>query len=195
MKQRILLITILLAPLGLLSSCSTSGETAVDAQASRVDQVRDAGAEVMPFDLDKTKHSFTTNDDGGVQTVFTLDPDDTEQLKLVRNHLSYIATEFQRGNFTDPADIHGSDMPGLGVLKTNPDRFSITYEKIATGGKLTYRSAEPEIVQAIHDWFEAQISDHGSDAVTHVPSTGMSAELMCAHHPETCAPSILKSAE
>jgi hypothetical protein len=147
----------------------------------------------MPFDLDKTKHSFTMNVDGGVQTVFTLDPTDTEQLELVRNHLSSIATAFQRGNFTDPTDIHGSDMPGLAVLKANPDLFSISYEKVETGAKLTYRSTEPEIVQAIHDWFEAQLSDHGSDAVTDVPSTGMSPKLMCAHHPETCAPSTLKS--
>ena len=77
----LLAATVLLAGVG-LAGCGADGST-----TTRQWEVREAGAEVMPFDLDKTKHSFVKTDDGGVQTVSTLTKNYTEQVALVREHL------------------------------------------------------------------------------------------------------------
>lgn len=75
-----------------LAGCGEDGST-----AARQEEVRLAGAEVMPFDPGKTKHSFVKTDDGGVQTVVSLDVDDAGQIRLVREHLFEIRDEFSAG--------------------------------------------------------------------------------------------------
>src|SRR4028119_144000 len=60
------------------------------------------GAQVMPFDLDKTTHTFEQSADGGVQTVTATRADDQEQILLIREHLQKEATAFSRGDFSDP---------------------------------------------------------------------------------------------
>lgn len=55
-------------------------------------------------------------------------------------------------------------MPGLAVLTTRFDELRIVYRDRPDGGEVTYRSASPDVVTALHDWFDAQLSDHGSHA-------------------------------
>ena len=130
---------------------------------SRQQEVAARGAEVMPFDLDRTTHRFEAQPWGGVQTVVADEPD-AEQVALVRAHLREEAGRFSRGDFDDPMAIHGMEMPGLTELRTGADRFEIGYADVPTGARLTYRTAEPELVRALHAWFDAQVSDHGSHA-------------------------------
>ena len=35
----------------------------------------------------------------------------------------------------------------------------------SAGAELTYRTADPKLVAALHKWFNAQLSDHGADAM------------------------------
>lgn len=72
----------------------------------------------MPFDLEKTTHIFTKTCDGGIQQVVAKDKSDSEQIRLIREHLLEISTEFSQSDFSKPAQIHGDDMPGLAVLKS-----------------------------------------------------------------------------
>ena len=172
----------------LLTGCAGQGEgttTTATTDQTRQAEVRTNGAAVMPFDLDKTKHTFTNTADGGDQTVTVRDPRDPEQLDLLREHLREIAEEFSAGNFAAPAAIHGSAMPGLETLQARPDSYTITYIEQPDGAKLEYRSTDAEIIAALHDWFDAQLTDHGADA-TSGSMSGMPQELVCAHHPETC---------
>lgn len=67
--------------------------------ADRQVEVRSTGAAVMPFDLDETKHTFTKTEDGGVQTVFALDPSDQEQIARIRSHFRELQMEFSPGDF------------------------------------------------------------------------------------------------
>ena len=171
-----------------LVGCSVLGESQQNDDRARQSEVRVNGAAVMPFDLDKTAHTFIKTTDGGDQSVTVRDPAEAGQLDLVRGHLRDIADEFSAGNFTDPTTIHGADMPGLATLQARPDSFTIVFTELSDGAKLEYRSVDPTIVAALHDWFDAQLADHGSDATSDaMHSSGMTAELMCAHHPETCS--------
>lgn len=120
-----------------------------------------AGA-VMPFDLNRTKHIFTKTDSGGVEQVLVVDdPGDTTNLALIRSHLAQEAELFRSGNYSDPAKIHGMDMPGLKELEAGAKRVTVVYADLPAGAQITYSSAEPALVAAIHSWFDRQVADHG----------------------------------
>jgi hypothetical protein len=136
------------------------GQAGGDRQA----EVAERGAEVMPFDLDETTHRFEPTDDGLVQTVVADDPDDAEQVALVRSHLADEAERFAAGDLGDPASIHGGDMPGLAEIEAGADRIEVEYADAPAGATITYATSEPGLVAALHDWAEAQVSDHGDHA-------------------------------
>ncbi len=179
MRRRVLaLISIVL----LASAVAACGSSNTD-DAARQAAVRDAGATVMPFDLDKTKHYFEKSDTGGVQTVVALVPSDADQVRLVREHLHEIQIEFSAGRFDDPMAIHGADMPGVKALSEGAARFEISYADVDGGGQITYRTDDDTLVTALHDWFDAQLSDHGTDAITGMPDNNMTPEMWHKHHP------------
>ena len=135
-----------------------------DDAPSRQEAVAARGATVMPFDLEATTHTFDAADTGGVQTVVADNPTDQEQIALIRSHLQEEVQRFRRGDFGDPESIHGHDMPGLRTLAANADSLDITYGELDRGGEVVYASADPTIVTALHDWFAAQLRDHGAHA-------------------------------
>lgn len=126
-------------------------------------EVAEAGADVMPFDLDATTHVFDKLPDGGLQTVVA-DTEDAEQIALIRGHLAEEAERFARGDFHDPAMIHGDDMPGLHALVMGHEGLEITYAEVERGAEIRYRSEDPPLVEALHQWFDAQLMDHGEHA-------------------------------
>lgn len=138
--------------------------TTTTATAERQDDVADAGAEVMPFDLETTTHVFENTETGGLQEVVADDPADTEQIELIRDHLRLEARKFRHGDFNDPAAIHGDDMPGLAVLRDRYTGIVVLYEELPAGASITYTAEDPEVVDAIHQWFDAQLEDHGAHA-------------------------------
>lgn len=135
-------------------------------QSKHQEEVAARGAEVMPFDLERSTHIFEKTENGGQQQVIS-DDRDLEQIQLIQSHLRTIATQFSQGNFHDPQMIHGEDMAGLHALMMGADRLDITYTPLETGGQIIYTSDESELVNAIHQWFDAQVSDHGSHAQGH----------------------------
>jgi hypothetical protein len=141
------------------AGCS-SDESLAEQQA----EVADRGAEVMPFDLDATTHVFTKTDRGGVQVVTADDPGDQRQIDLIREHLTEERDGFARGDFDDPAQIHGHDMPGVAELTAGYADVVVTYAEAPAGAELTYTTDDAALVDAIHAWFDRQLLDHGDDA-------------------------------
>ena len=135
-----------------------------DDLAARQRDVNERGALVMPFDLEATTHIFAPTEDGGLQTLVADDPADEEQIALIRSHLRDEVAAFKQGDYGDPATIHGHDMPGLSVLESSTDKLMISYRDLPGGGEVTYRSTDATVIQALHDWFQAQLMDHGDDA-------------------------------
>jgi hypothetical protein len=123
------------------------------------------GQDVMPFDLGKTVHVFRMTSDGGTQKVVLREAwPDPEQVRLIQHHLSTEAAEFQKGNFADPAHLHGAHMPGLRELQAGARRVQITYRALSDGGEIRFRTRDIDLVTAVHRWFGAQLSEHGADA-------------------------------
>lgn len=157
--------TILLAALIVMAGMNAPMESFA-ADAGRQEEVAQRGAEIMPFSLKATTHIFTKSDDGGSQRVVVRNPSDGVQIQLIRMHLREIEAQFQRGDFSGPDRTHGADMPGLAQLRAaKPGQISITYKDIQGGGELTYHSDDPKLVSSLHVWFDAQLSDHGADAM------------------------------
>lgn len=138
--------------------------TDTTALAERRREVAARGALVMPFDLERTTHVFTPTSSGGVQTVVADDPADREQVGLVRAHVREEAVRFARGDFADPAAIHGEEMPGLAELRAGASRIEVEYEDVTAGGRIRYATTDAGLVRALHAWFAAQRSDHGAHA-------------------------------
>ena len=130
-------------------------------------EVARKGATVMPFDLMRTTHFFDDRKSGGVETVTANDKADAEQIKLIRGHLSAEAKRFGRGDFSDPARIHGEDMPGLATLSRAGSKLGVKYEPLPAGARLTYSSRDRAVVAALHEWFAAQRSDHAAHMHMH----------------------------
>ena len=132
----------------------------------RLDEVAERGAHVMPFDLEKTTHIFSKTDTGGIQQVIAQDKSDTEQINLIRSHLSAITKEFKQGHFSNPEKIHGTTMPGLAELKAaKSGQINIVYKELPDGAEITYSTHIEKLKLAIHQWFDAQLSDHARHAV------------------------------
>jgi len=147
------------------------------AQASspeRLEEVTQKGIHVMPFDLKQTQHIFTKTEAGGVQQVIARNPSNTRQVELIRQHLTKISQEFSHGDFANPAKIHGQDMPGLAALrKAKPGQLRVEYKELNDGAEITYSTEEPGLIAAIHRWFDAQLADHGPDAIPGRPHGAM----------------------
>lgn len=145
------------------------------ADAQRQAEVAKRGKDVMPFSLTATTHIFTKGPEGGVQRVIARQSSDTAQVKLVRMHLQEIREQFLKGDFSGPSHIHGQDMPGLAELKdAKPGQIDIAYKDVKGGGELTYKTSAATLVAALHKWFDAQLSDHGKDAMEgHAQHEGM----------------------
>jgi len=87
-------------------------------------------------------------------------------VQWVRQHLQDIRERFLKGDFSGPAHIHGQDMPGLADLKAaKPGQMAITYKDIEDGAELAFKTSDPALIAALHQWFDAQLSDHGKDAM------------------------------
>lgn len=127
-------------------------------------EVAKKGAQVMPFDLEKTTHRFEPKANGGLQTVVADNPTDRSQIALIQSHLQTEATKFEAGDFSDPAAIHGHTMPGLAGLESNYQSIDIQYAALADGGQIRYVTDNADSVSALHAWFNAQRRDHGHHA-------------------------------
>ena len=154
-------VFVTLALVGLLHS------TAIGAPPTRQEEVATRGAQVMPFDLEQTMHVFQSLGDGGMQTVTAKDPANSTQIALIQAHLKEEAEKFRQGDFSDPAKIHGADMPGLAALRANAQRMDVQYATLPDGAQIRYTTSDPALIVALHQWFAAQRSDHGHHAAGH----------------------------
>lgn len=152
--------------LSLLSMALISTVSIAAPERTRLETVAERGADVMPFDLKATTHIFTKTESGGVQKVIAKNANNAQQISLIREHLKEIAGQFLKGDFSAPAHIHDTDMPGLAKLKeAKPSEIKVQYGKIKAGAQIVYATKNPELVAALHQWFDAQLADHGSDAM------------------------------
>lgn len=134
-------------------------------------EVAQKGAMVMPFNGQNSKHVFQKMPDGGLQQVIAKDASNKDLVGAIQGHLSMEADRFKKGDYSDPMMIHGMDMPGVQYLSSiKPGQIVIAYRALPNGGEVRYTGKDAATVDAIHKWFDAQLSDHGSDATDKPPA-------------------------
>jgi len=159
-----IIVTIVCAVIAMLGLIESLGFCA---SPSRQEEVAAKGAKIMPFDLEQTMHHFRPLENGGMQTVTVKDPSNNTQIALIQAHLKEEAEKFHQGDFSDPAKIHGENMPGLAALQTGAPHIDVQYTALPNGAQIQYSTKDPALVMALHQWFAAQRADHGHHAVQH----------------------------
>ena len=101
---------------------------------------------------------------GGIQRVVVKDKNDADQVALIQRHLRDEADRFQHGNYSDPAALHGANMPGLRELQLGAQRVKVSYSALSDGAEIAFETTDPHLLTAVHRWFGAQLSEHGADA-------------------------------
>ena len=136
------------------------------ANPKQVDEVQQRTQQVVPYSLDQTQMTFTKTVHGGVQHVVVKSADNTQQIKLIQENLLKMANDFRNGDFSVTEHIHGGTMPGLAqIKKAETDDIKYEYKALPNGAQIHYSTEYPLYVQALHEWFDAQMSEHGNEAV------------------------------
>jgi hypothetical protein len=150
-----------------LISCAISFSVASLAQDSnRQDEVAKRGEDVMPFSHTAAMHIFTKTADGGTMRIVVKDATSAKHIPMIRTHLQDLQARFQKGDYSGPSHIHGNEMPGLAQLKAaKPGKITVSYHELERGAELRYQTTDAKLISALHDWFDAQLSDHGNDAM------------------------------
>ncbi|OHD69245.1 MAG: hypothetical protein A2V99_08450 [Spirochaetes bacterium RBG_16_67_19] len=130
----------------------------------RQGMIHSMGAQVMPFSLAKTLHVFEMTESGGIQQVVIRDQADSDQIPMIRMHLQHEAMLFSSGNYSDPASLHGTQMPGVKELTEGAAEIHIEFEPLPNGAQIVFSTSDLHLLTALHRWFGAQLSDHGADA-------------------------------
>lgn len=132
--------------------------------ATPQEQVHQMAHSVMPFDISKTVHIFKMTEFGGIQQVIVKDPGSIDQIAFIQQHLQHEAERFQLGDYSDPAKLHGAQMPGLKELQVGASEIKVSYATLPSGAEITFETTDLHLLTAIHRWFGAQLSEHGTDA-------------------------------
>lgn len=150
-------------------AASTAAYAQTPASPARLDEVAERGRHVMPFHLEKTQHIFNKTEHGGIQQVIAKNADDSEQIALIRQHLADISEHFRKGDFSKQRRIHGDDMPGLLDLIGNYPDIRFDYRELPNGAEIEYSTEQSVLVDVIHRYFNAQLSDHARHATDGQP--------------------------
>src|SRR5581483_6144364 len=115
--------------------------TVAQAQTKQ-EHIHHVGHSIMPFDLGKTTHIFRMTDSGGVERVVAKDATAKDQVPLIQQHLRHEAEAFQRGDYSDPASLHGAEMPGLKDLQAGAAQIQVSYSALPTGAEITFETTD-----------------------------------------------------
>jgi len=153
---------LLIAFIGLLLN-STATLALEKSSQEQSDKLHKLVQELVPYNLNQTLQTFTKTVHGGVLHVVAKSPSDTQQIKLIQANLLKMANEFKKGDYSNTERLHGADMPGLVQLKkAEVDDIRFEYRTLPNGAQIHFSSEYPLYVDALHEWFDAQISDHGN---------------------------------
>ena len=118
--------------------------------------------EVVSYAAERALESFSKTVHGGVMHVVAKSEEDTDQIRLIQDSLKKTAADFSRRDFSTTEKLHGTDMPGLRRIKNaGLDDIRYEYKSLPNGAQIHFSTEYPELLQALHEWLDAQSKDHG----------------------------------
>ncbi len=109
------------------------------------------------YDPKSVTEIFAKTANGGVLHVTAIESSDAKQIGLIRSVLKQRADDFSGQYNKSVNQSAGPSKPGLAtLLAAAPGDLQLTYLEMRGGGDLRFASALPELVHAVHQWFDAQ---------------------------------------
>lgn len=124
--------------------------------------VETRGDQAMGFSHQMTTHHFLLTKDGGVIEAEADNPKDKASRDAIRHHLEHIAMLFSEGDFNAPMFIHGQTPPGVPTMKRLKDQITYRAKPTERGAEVRITTANPEGLEAVHQFLTFQIKDHGT---------------------------------
>ena len=131
---------------------------AQDSQHQQGVQMR--GDQAMGFSHAMTTHHFLLTKDGGVIEAEADNPSDKASRAAIRQHMEHIARLFSEGDFNAPMFIHGQTPPGVPAMKRLKDQITYRAQPTEQGAEVRITTANPEALEAVHQFLAFQIRDH-----------------------------------
>lgn len=132
----------------------------------QIDEVQQRTQQAVPYTLDQAQLTFTKTVHGGVLHVVAKSADNAQQIKFIQANLLKMASDFRKSDFSVTEHIHGANMPGLAQLKmAKTDDIKYEYQALPNGAQIHYSTEYPQYVQALHEWFDVQMSEHNNEIV------------------------------
>lgn len=164
MTRRLGLVLLLAACRGDASSGDRAQGAAPATGDSAFAEVQRRGADVMGVDQARSTHVFEDLPDGG-RIVYTADaPDDTAAVHQIQRHLRQVAVAFAAGDFSQPAQVHGREVPGTAVLAARRASVAYTMSDRPDGGELRLRTTDAATLAAVREFLQFQRDDHRAAA-------------------------------
>jgi len=114
----------------------------------------------MGFNQNKITHNFKSTPTGGQIMIASLDSNDTETIRQIKNHTLDIQEEFSKGNFTKPFFIHAKQVPGTKEMNEKKDLIKYSTENMGNGSILILDTTDGEVMNAIHQFMDYQGTQH-----------------------------------
>lgn len=123
-------------------------------------KMNERGEKAMGFSQTATTHHFFLKSDGGTIQVEANDPRDRTSRDEIRMHLTHIADAFAKGDFDIPMFVHDTVPPGEPKMKELREKIHYSFEESPAGGRVVIQTADPEAINAIHEFLRFQIEEH-----------------------------------
>ena len=122
-------------------------------------KLQSRGKIAMGVDQYTSAHQFDDLADGG-RIELQRDSSDTAGVRTIRQHLSGIARQFAAGEFSNPAFVHASEVPGTATMRARRSAIHYRFHPLPGGGEVRITSRDSEAVAAIHQFLAYQRREH-----------------------------------
>jgi hypothetical protein len=117
----------------------------------------------LPYAVDQALEGFAKTADGGIMQIIAKSADDAQQITRMQQYLRQTAEEYKKGDFSYTERFHGTNMPGLAQMKAaKAGEIKYQYKALNNGGQIVFSTEDPQLLNALHAWIDAQIKEHGS---------------------------------
>ena len=151
------------ALIGFLLSFYFGTAQAQESEAEKHETKTTSAHQLLPYAVDRATEGFAKTKYGGIMQIVAKSANDTKQIKLMQQYLRQTAEEYRKRDFSSTERFHGTDMPGLAQMKSaKTNEIKYEYKELTNGGQILFSTENPELLNALHAWLDAQIKEHGN---------------------------------
>jgi hypothetical protein len=144
------------------AACAQSGPPPQGAPPQRdtaFEAMQRRGQAAMGVDQETSIHLFDELPNGG-RIELQRGVDDPAGVRAIRAHLRTIQSAFSSGDFSTPAFVHMSTVPGATVMAQRHDAIRYSYHDLPRGGELRITTNDQAALQAIYLFLGFQRNEH-----------------------------------